>query len=176
MKQSLFGFSLMVALGALVSCESFNQPISGSFDPLDSPGSRAAADDSLSEVGPGYSAGQYVETSVPSAALYARMPRANEQPYRTLAMGTPLRVISTEGTYVKVELESGDIGYVPSIMVGNRQSDSGIPIVPVQPGEIPLTGPGAARYTGVAPEPEVPPLSVEEATAPPTIDPGDIIE
>jgi hypothetical protein len=176
MKQSLLGFSVTVALAALVSCESFNQPVSGSFDPLDSPGSRSAADDSLNDIGPAYSAGQYVETSVPSAALYARMPRANEQPYRTLAVGTPLRIISTEGTYVKVELESGDIGYVPSIMVANKSAGSEVPIVPVRPGEIPLTGPGIDPYTGLAPEPEVAPLSVEEAQAPATINPGDIIE
>ena len=112
MKQSRFYPLLAVGCLAVSSCglvSSINQPISGGYDPLDSPGSGTAATEAVEETGPTYAPGQWLETTVPSAALYSRVPRRGDQPYRTLGIGTPLRVLSTEGTYVRVELASGGI-------------------------------------------------------------------
>lgn len=145
---------------------SFNDPLDGSFDPLDSPGSGRSAQ--VEDTGPRYQPGQWLETSMPNTAFFLKVPRGNEQPSRTLVSSTPLRVIATEGTYVKVELENGEIGYVPSIMVGEKPSPNEIPIVPVAPDSLlqpPTVGPG-----GLAPEPEIAPLSVEDASAVPMTD------
>ncbi|NNC88255.1 MAG: hypothetical protein HKN82_07335 [Akkermansiaceae bacterium] len=172
MKQSRYYPLLAVGCLLVTSCgvmSSLNQPISGgSTDPLDSPGASARSSEPSEPAGPAYSAGQWLETSVPSAALYSRVPRGNDQPYRTLQQGTPLKVIATDGTYVRVELESGDIGYVPSIMVAEKSS---LPLVPGTPGAPSSDDSGIP--IGSAPEPEVTPLSVEDASSPDTINPGD---
>jgi hypothetical protein len=85
-----------------------------------------------------------------------------------LPQGTDLKVVTTEGTYVKVELESGEVGYVPAIMVSQKQAKVEQPIVPEAPYEFP-SGPGPLD---TAPEPEVPPISVEDALGVPSfIDP-----
>ena len=148
---------------------SFNDPLDGSFNPLDSPGSGSGTA-AVEDTGPRYVTGQFVETTMPNTAFFGRVPRPNEQPSRTLASATPLRVISTQGTYVKVEMESGEIGYVPAIMVGEKPSPNEIPIVPVTPGAVmpqPPVGPDGVER---APEPEIEPLSVEDASTVPMTD------
>lgn len=148
---------------------SFNDPLDGDFNPLDSPGT-ALGTAAVEDTGPRYQTGQFVETTMPNTAFFNRVPRPNEQPARTLASATPLRVIATQGTYVKVELESGEIGFVPAIMVGEKPSPNEIPIVPVTPGNVlpqPTIGPDG---TGLAPEPEIEPLSVEDASTVPLTD------
>jgi hypothetical protein len=157
----------MASCGNFMS--SFNDPLDGDFDPLDSPGSSRSTG-TVEDTGPRYQTGQFLETTIPNTAFFARMPRPNEQPVRTLASATPLRVISTEGTYVKVELESGEIGFVPTIMVGEKPSPNEIPIVPVTPESVmpqPTVGPDGAYR---APEPEIEPLSVEDASSVPMTD------
>jgi hypothetical protein len=98
------------------------------------------------------------------------------QPSAKLVPGTQLKVLSEKGSYVKVETESGQIGYVPAIMVSDRVSDStlvplegtAVPLAPVDPADPeslqPL--PPADAPSFVAPEPEVPPISVERSEAP----------
>ena len=144
---------------------SLNDPLDGSFNPLDSPGT-AAATQVVEDTGPQYRTGQWLETSMPNTAFYSRTPRGNEQPQKMLGSNTPLRVIATEGTYVKVELEGGEIGYVPAIMVGEKRSPNEIPIVPVSPENL-VVPPSVG---GLAPEPEIQPLSVEDASAVPMTD------
>ena len=72
---------------------------------------------------------------------------------------------------MKVELDSGDIGYVPAIMVAGRSSaeggqpGSGVPNYgpvpsPVVPGIVPF---------GIAPPPEIPGLGAENSSASPTL-------
>ena len=143
-----------------------NEPLPGSGNALDPPGYGAGQNpvEIVQVTGPTYAPGQWVETSVPSAALYGRFPKETDQPIDTLPTGTPLKVVSMQGTYAKVELESGQIGFVPAIMVAEKRSSSEIPIVPTAPTDV-LPG------SGLAPEPEVAPISVEDATnGPPVID------
>ncbi len=149
----------------LASCDSFNQPLGSGYDPLSSPGSRQP-DPTLDATGPQYGAGQWLETSMPNTAFYARTPRGNDQPSKVLPASTPLKVITTEGTYVKVELEDGSIGYVPTIMVGEKRSTTEVPLMPAAPDS--LTGSGG--YSGEVPDPEVPPISVEDASSVPMTD------
>lgn len=161
---TLGGLSLV-----LVSCGSFknlNQPLSGSgdFDPLSSPGSSSSgAPAVVAPISPSYKAGQWLETSMPNATFFRSIPKGNEQADKLLGVATPLKVVSSKGTYVKVELDSGAIGYVPEIMVIERGS----------PGEVPVTGP-AAPLTDYGPVP--PPLDtgLDPGTgiAPPPIVPG----
>ena len=149
----------------LVSCGSWNQPLDGSYDPLSSPGGQRP-NATLDVTGPQYQAGQWLETSTPNTAFFPRTPRGDDQPSKVLPVSTPLKVITTDGTYVRVELEDGAIGYVPSIMVAEKPLGAQMPIVPEAPANIA----NPSGYSGVAPEPEVPPLSVEDATAVPMTD------
>lgn len=158
---------------ALVSCGSFknlNQPLSGSgdFDPLSSPGSSSSGGSAVvAPTSPSYKPGQWVETSMPNATFFRVIPKGNARADKVLAVATPLKVVSSKGTYVKVELDSGDIGYVPEIMVIERGS----------PGEVPVTGPAAPLTdygpvpppldTGVGPGGEIAPPPVVPGTPPP---------
>ena len=111
---------------------------------------------------PSYKSGQWVETSMPNAFFFRSIPKGNARADKVLAVATPLKVVSSKGAYVKVELDSGDVGYVPEIMVIERGGPSEAPgIGPVVPptdyGPVPPpVDPGSPSGTGIAPPPEVP--------------------
>jgi len=133
---------------ALVSCDSFNSPLGGSdaYNPLDAPGANAAAPED--PYGPTFSPGTFLQTVSPSTAFFVQFPKETDQPTKILPDYTDVKVISTKGSYVKVEVvDTGEVGYVPSVMLGEKRS----------PNEIPVT-PGAGEILvipGLAPEPEV---------------------
>jgi hypothetical protein len=131
--------------------------------------------DVVDATGPSYTPGQWLETTIPSTAFFSDEPKSNEQPRKLLSAGTVLKVISTEGTYVQVELESGDVGYVPAIMVAERPTSGQLPIMPLGPdGDLDVPVPG---INTPAPEPEVAPLDVSPVGGTPgRIDPGVEIE
>lgn len=187
--------SKLLTLGALatvaVSCGSFSfkRPIrGGGFDPLDSPGSASgSASAVMAPAKPNYKRGQWVETSMPNATFFRVIPKGSAQADKVLAAATPMKVVSSKGTYVKVELDSGDVGYVPEIMVIERSSTPG-----TQPGVVPNYGPvpppvePGITTPGVAPVPAIsgtppplptvspaPALSVPESVSPvPTVPTG----
>lgn len=168
---------LLGTVGALISSCGGLAPsgdYDSSTDPLDSPGSQRRAEAINS--GPRYAPGSYVEVTDANAGLYRRFPKGDMQPSTKLVPGTQLKVLSEKGSYVKVETESGQIGYVPAIMVSDRMADStlvplegiAVPLAPVDsadPESLPPLPP-AAPSSFVAPEPEVPPISVERSGAP----------
>ncbi|HBE96544.1 MAG TPA: hypothetical protein DDW68_05175 [Verrucomicrobiales bacterium] len=147
---------------ALVSCgalKNFQQSMGGStgFDPLAAPGALQKNSAVVVPTAPSYTSGQWVETSMPNATFFRNVPSGNATADKMLAVATPMKVISTSGTYVKVELDSGDVGFVPEIMVAERSAASVAPLVP------PL-GDGVAPV--VAPEPEIPGLPLTSPPAP----------
>jgi len=168
---------LLGTMGALISsCGglALSRDYDSSNNPLDSPGSQRGAE--AINGGPRYAPGSYVEVTDANAGLYRRFPKGDMQPSAKLVPGTQLKVLSEKGSYVKVETESGQIGYVPAIMVSDRVSDSTLvplegtavvlaPVDPADPESLqPLSPADASSF--VAPEPEVPPISVERSEAP----------
>lgn len=144
---------LAFALASCGSFKNFKQPLSssGDFDPLSSPGSNIKRQSAVvAPTSPSYKPGQWVETSMPNATFFRSIPKGNARADKVLAVGTDLKVVSSKGTYVKVELDSGDVGYVPEIMVIERSSAN----------EVPVTSP-------IAPIPEF-------GSVPPPVDPGDL--
>lgn len=156
-------------------------------NPLDSPGSDTTSPSTV-EVGPKYEPGSFVVVTDGNAGLYRRTPRGAEQPDQRLMLGTPLKVVGSSGSYLKVETEGGDIGFVPAIMVGDRAPtpaarstgspsmgsapESIEPIESINPNDLtPLPPAPGPDFLAPAPEPEVPPISVEEAL-PPRVAPG----
>jgi len=126
----------------LAGCETMNQPISsGDFDPLGPPGGNIGPS-AASSSGPGYTAGQFVRAAIPNTAFYKKRPSGDGDADKLLKQGTSMKVISKSGSYLKVELDSGEIGFVPTVMV---EDPSAAPAAATtMPGEYqvypPLTG------------------------------------
>ena len=159
---TLGGLSLVLA-----SCGTFknlNQPLSGSsdFDPLSAPGSSSGQSLLVAPTSPSYHPGQWVETSMDNATFFATIPSGNARADRVLPSGTPMKVVSNKGTYVRVELDSGSVGYVPEIMIAERRSTNEVPIagpeVPLPDlGSVPPpVEPGVLSGEGIAPPSEIP--------------------
>lgn len=123
----------IAGLAALVvSCDSMNGPISsGDFNPLGAPGSQRQPD-AEATAHSGIQPGQFVQTAMNNTAFFRKRPEGNVSADKMLPGRTPMKVISVDGMYVKVELDSGEVGYVSQIAVADP-------------------GAGAAPMTGAAP-------------------------
>lgn len=107
--------SASVAL-ALVGCESMNAPLtqSGSFDPLAPAGGRTRTETSA---GASFKPGQFVRAIIDNTAFFSKRPKGDADADKLLPRETQMKVISADASYVKVELDSGEVGFVPSVMV-----------------------------------------------------------
>jgi hypothetical protein len=103
-----------IVLG-FVSCDTMNQPItSGDFDPLRPPGSNLPTRPAM---GPTFRAGQFVRATIDNTAFFKNRPKGDADADKLLRRGTSMKVISTSDTFLKVELDTGEVGFVPAIMV-----------------------------------------------------------
>ncbi len=107
---------LPVIAGLFAACESMNAPVSsGGFDPLRPPGSEIGGP---SESGPRQiRPGEFVIAAVDNTAFFNTRPRGDAEADKLLSRGTSMRVIAVAGSYYRVELDSGEVGFVPSVMV-----------------------------------------------------------
>lgn len=138
----------VLALG-LSACESLNQPItSGDFDPLKTPGSNAGINASNR---PLFSAGQFVTAAVHNTAFFKSQPKGEMDADKLLPRGTSMKVISLTDTYVKVELDSGEVGFVPSVMVEDPRAASAGTMVPMNPNEFQIYPPPSGMVTPLPP-------------------------
>lgn len=119
---------------------------------------------------------------MPNSTFFREIPKGDATADKVLQSGSPLKYISTKGSYVKVELDSGDVGYVPEIMVTDRLAMPDIPSIPpplapvVPPnvdddGFAPITpGDGSNFSLPTPPPPSAPEVSsVPEAPALPEV-------
>ncbi len=134
MKSVRFPLQMMMAsaMVLLASCQtsfisSLKQPIDSDLDPLDFPGKKKTQEEKKKEAPKTirFTAGQWLNTSIPNATFFKKYPQGTVTADQVLAIGTPVKVISSKESYVKVELESGEIGYIPGIML-KRESTSGV--------------------------------------------------
>lgn len=158
----------------LVSCETMTAPItSGDFDPLRPPGSNVAT---TSAAGPGFKAGQFVRAALDNTAFFKVRPKGDADADKLLPRGTSLKVISTSSSYVKVELDSGEIGFIPTVMLEDPTAVQAPPMT--APGEYqvypPLPGSGLGEPlppldpAGLPPEDAIPTIIDPDAPAPTT--------
>lgn len=141
-------FSLSLLALSLVSCD-FNQPLPGNnvYNPLNMPGGGGQLG-VIDSQGPSISPGSFLQTNSSMTAFFSRFPTAQDQPSKTLPNYTDVKVISTKGSYVKVEvINSGDVGFVPAVMLGAKRSPNEVPVT-AGGGQIPVT-------SGIAPEPKI---------------------
>ena len=98
--------------------------------------------------------GTFLQTTSPQVSFFNRLPGEGDQPNKLLANNTDVKVISTSGTYAKVEIvDTGEVGYVPSTLLGTKRAPevSPTPPTPTIVPEAPETDPLVPE---VAPEPE----------------------
>lgn len=187
MKLSLITPALGTCL-LLMSCSDFNGPLSGGdFNPLVAPGSQQSG------AGPvagnyNFSAGQYVTAASNSTAFFNRKPTGNADADELLAAGTSMRVVKSEGSFVKVELDNGKVGYVAAALLLESQqgaaqvyppinTEAATPLPAGLQTDVPPTDLGAgAPLPPIAPPTvnELPPSSVDtkKPEAPPLPEPA----
>jgi hypothetical protein len=144
---------------AVAACDPTGASLSGSgIDPLRPP---ARTVDEMS-YGTELRPGEFVSAAVNNTAFYKAKPAENQEADKLLTQGTPMKLIDLSGSFAKVELDSGEVGFVPTVMLtaGDAsipQLDGAVdvapPTLPVD-GEVPLpVDPGTPPVT---PEPVVP--------------------
>jgi hypothetical protein len=57
------------------------------------------------------------ETIMDNTAFYSKRPKGDAEADKLLPRGTSMKVVAQSDNFVKVELDSGEIGFVPAIMV-----------------------------------------------------------
>lgn len=145
-----------------------NAPLttSGSFDPLAPAGGLTRAETSTVS---SFKPGQFVRATIDNTAFFSKRPKGDADADKLLARDTQMKVISSDSSYVKVELDSGEVGFVPSVMVNDPTAPmagvAGDPsngmIYPLPPG----SGP-------VEPLPNLSPTNTPPDGIPPIIDPS----
>lgn len=176
-----------VAAIGLAACSTSNGPTAfGMADPLRAPG---ADSNTVSIDTEGFSAGQFVRAAVDNTAFYLKRPKGEADADKLLRRGTSMKVISTSGNYLKVELDSGEIGFVPPVMVEDSAGTANtgvsypsnpneIQLYPPLPGStqaLPPVGPGEQPPSGAIPtviDPDAPsavstpPIAAPDQTPP----------
>jgi hypothetical protein len=158
---------------SLVACDTMSGPItSGGYDPLLPAGS---ANTPAQSVAPAFSAGQFVRCSMDNTAFFKTRPSGDADADKLLKRGTSMKVISTTNSYVKVELDSGEIGFVPSVML--EDPNAAPQTLTTNPGEYqvypPLPGTGVGQPlppldpAGLPPEGAIPTVIDPDAPATP---------
>ncbi|PQJ29988.1 hypothetical protein [Rubritalea profundi] len=90
-------------------------PTSG-VNPLDPVSfSRARTTEAIETADGAYRVGDYVEVAQPKTPMYSQYPSGRTRPQKHLSQGVVLNVLGLNGSYMHVQNEKGDEGYV-SIM------------------------------------------------------------
>lgn len=158
-------FTLLPAACALLlaACESGGPMRSTTgFDPLDPAGGFNGSGPRIANTG--IQPGTFVKTSMDNAAFFRERPKGNANADKLLPANTPMKVIANDGSYLKVELDSGETGYIPPVMVIDQTASPAAG--PYSDDEVQVWPPPAgAMPAGIDPYEEATP------TIPTTIDP-----
>lgn len=136
---------------------------SGDFDPLRPPGGNVGAGVKTTQT---FKAGQFVRAAMDNAAFFKARPNGDADADKLLARGTSVKVISSSGSYVKVELDSGEIGFVPSVML--EDPNAAPQTLPLNPGEFQVYPPLPSNGIG-GPLPVIDPAGLPPEGAIPTV-------
>jgi len=123
-------FPMVILCGMLASCNNVYDIMDGRGDGT-AGAPRAIPTDDLEMYGPEILPGRYLQTISPSSTFFNNYPSFDTRPDRILPSYTNVKVVSVKGSYVKVELiDSGAVGYVPSMMLGEKRSPHKVPVIP----------------------------------------------
>ncbi|MCF7674613.1 MAG: hypothetical protein K9N23_17010 [Akkermansiaceae bacterium] len=180
------------ALLSLTACETMNKPLSsGDFDPLLTPGGSSQVSPSQSA----FRAGDLVRAVMDNTAFFKNLPKGEADADKVLLRGTGMKVIRVSSSYLQVELDvTGEIGYVPAVMVENASAQptgpqplpgeyqiyppvpGGNALPPLDPAGLPPDGviptvidPSLPSAPGTVPTPPVVPVPTDTPPTPPAI-------
>ncbi len=153
-----------IAFLSLAACDTMTGPVTnGGYNPLLPAG---GGNLSTPTAGTTFSAGQFVRAAMDNTAFFQSRPKGEADADKLLKRGTSMKVISTSDSYVKVELDSGEVGFVPSVMLEDPNAAQQMPTT--HPGEYqvypPLPGSGIGQ-----PLPVVDPAGLPPGGAIPTV-------
>ena len=124
---------------AITACNPDGSTLSSSgIDPLRPPSTGV----DKTSYGTGLRPGQFVTAIINNTPFYKNKPKEDQSADSLLAQGTPMKIVDLSGNFTKVELDSGEVGFVPTAMISAGQSDL-IPLdgaVDAQPTIIPVDG------------------------------------
>lgn len=168
-------FRVFLALAPLgfAACNMVSKPLAsgGDFDPLRSPASmrKQRVEESSTAL---FKGGDFAAAAMDNTGFYKTEPKGDAKADKLLARGTSMKVVSAGDSFMKVELDGGEIGFVPTVMVtapaavGDAASPfaaAGVPLPPVdQNFAAPLPPIGA---NGLPPDGVIP--TVIDPNAPP---------
>lgn len=155
MKRIAFLTLPVIVCLCIASCGSSGKSLGGTdaYDPLDVPGGTLGVEN-RDPFGPSFTPGTFLQTTSPQTSFFRSIPREGAQPSKLLANYTDVKVISTSGTYAKVEVvNTGEVGYIPTVMLGTKRSSGQSP-VPHAPTLVPGTPQTDPIVPDLAPEPK----------------------
>ncbi|MGA0845737.1 MAG: hypothetical protein ACO3RV_04285 [Luteolibacter sp.] len=97
----------------------------GMFDPLQAPGSSQAG---AVLVKSPFESGSFVSAMIDNTAFFNKRPSGDAEADQLLPRGTSMKVISGDSSHIKVELDSGEVGWVPTMMVEDPSRANVMPI------------------------------------------------
>lgn len=65
----------------------------------------------------GIQPGQFVTAQIPNTGFYKKKPNGYADADQLIEIGTQMKVITLDESYTKVELDGGEVGWVPTIMI-----------------------------------------------------------
>ncbi len=158
--------SALAAFG-FVACETMTGPIAtGDFDPLRPPGGNISR---TASVGPTFKAGQFVQAVMDNTAFFKVRPKGDADADKLLTRGTSMKYISTGGNYVKVELDSGEVGWIPTVMVEDPNAAMTPAVLPTNAVQVYPPLPGSGGMGSFEPLPPIDPTGLPPEGAIPTI-------
>lgn len=137
-------------------------------DPLRPPAGKVDTTDYGTALKPG----EFATAAIDNTAFYKAKPKEDQDADKLLKQGTQMKIVSLSGSFTKVELDSGEVGFVPTVMISTGESElspldgaSDIPIPMINlDSEVPLPVLDPEATTPVAPG-GLPP--VESGSLPP---------
>lgn len=160
---------------ALSACDPTGASLDNTgIDPLRPPAGNVDTTDRGTVLRPG----EFVSAAINNTAFYKAKPKEDQQADKLLSQGTPMKIIALSGNFTQVELDSGEVGFVPTVMIstGNAELtplegapdslvpiinlDDSVPLPDLDPSTAPPVAPG-----GLPPADPAPPISAPQQPA-----------
>lgn len=181
-----FSYSILLPVAlAVAACDTMTSPVSStSFDPLRPPGTSIQPASTTGTTGSSeLYPGQFVSANIPNTAFYKNEPKGAQDADKLIALGTEMKIIEMNSGYVKVELDTGEVGYVPTVMVSSPDMTANPPdllaldgayqVYPPLPGGDPIEPLPIIDLSGLPPDGAIPTIIDPDApieTDIPTLD------
>lgn len=156
-----FYFLVIPVVLLIAACQNGGEPMDSSgLDPLRPPSGIQVTSGSY---GTDLRPGQFVNAAIDNTAFYKNEPKGDQEADRLLGIGTEMKIVAISGSHAKVELDSGEVGFVPTVMVSSVAAE---PIA----GEYEVYNP----VIGLDENTPLPVVGLEETTPLPEVDPDGI--